>query len=144
MTSGTAVPVFYTQMGWIFSRFRRSWDMRSFQPPTCIPILLMINRTRHLYKWVNKSWGMIVVKIKKVVEKIVEKQPYRGGLRIALEKQKKKPAAKQRVSLVPVAGLEPARCRQRWILSPLRLPFHHTGRCYNSIHHVFQNSKRNF
>ena len=29
--------------------------------------------------------------------------------------------------LVPVAGLEPARCRQRWILSPLRLPFHHTG-----------------
>ncbi len=31
--------------------------------------------------------------------------------------------------LVPVAGLEPARCRQRWILSPLRLPFHHTGRC---------------
>ena len=32
--------------------------------------------------------------------------------------------------MVPVAGLEPARCRQRWILSPLRLPFHHTGRCY--------------
>ena len=24
--------------------------------------------------------------------------------------------------MVPVAGLEPARCRQRWILSPLRLP----------------------
>ena len=24
--------------------------------------------------------------------------------------------------VVPVAGLEPARCRQRWILSPLRLP----------------------
>ena len=31
--------------------------------------------------------------------------------------------------LVPVTGLEPVRCRQRWILSPLRLPFHHTGRC---------------
>ena len=30
--------------------------------------------------------------------------------------------------LVPVTGLEPVRCRQRWILSPLRLPFHHTGR----------------
>ncbi len=29
--------------------------------------------------------------------------------------------------LVPVTGLEPVRCRQRWILSPLRLPFHHTG-----------------
>ena len=29
--------------------------------------------------------------------------------------------------MVPVAGLEPARCHQRWILSPLRLPFHHTG-----------------
>ena len=24
--------------------------------------------------------------------------------------------------LVPVTGLEPVRCRQRWILSPLRLP----------------------
>ena len=44
--------------------------------------------------------------------------------------------------LVPVTGLEPVRCRQRWILSPLRLPFHHTGRCLNSIHHVFENSKR--
>ena len=31
------------------------------------------------------------------------------------------------LSLVPVTGLEPVRCRQRWILSPLRLPFHHTG-----------------
>ena len=29
--------------------------------------------------------------------------------------------------MVPVTGLEPVRCRQRWILSPLRLPFHHTG-----------------
>ena len=28
----------------------------------------------------------------------------------------------KRVSLVPVTGLEPVRCRQRWILSPLRLP----------------------
>ena len=38
--------------------------------------------------------------------------------------------------LVPVAGLEPARCRQRWILSPLRLPFHHTGRCvFLVVHH---------
>ena len=27
-----------------------------------------------------------------------------------------------RAILVPVAGLEPARCRHRWILSPLRLP----------------------
>ena len=33
------------------------------------------------------------------------------------------------IPFLPVAGLEPARCRQRWILSPLRLPFHHTGRC---------------
>jgi len=24
--------------------------------------------------------------------------------------------------LVPGAGIEPARCRQRWILSPVRLP----------------------
>ena len=31
--------------------------------------------------------------------------------------------------LVPVTGLEPVRHRWRWILSPLRLPFHHTGIC---------------
>ena len=29
--------------------------------------------------------------------------------------------------LVPVTGLEPVRCCQRGILSPLCLPFHHTG-----------------
>ena len=44
--------------------------------------------------------------------------------------------------MVPVTGLEPVRCRQRWILSPLRLPFHHTGRCFNSIHHCRKNSKK--
>ena len=32
------------------------------------------------------------------------------------------------IALVPVTGLEPVRHRWRWILSPLRLPFHHTGR----------------
>ena len=30
---------------------------------------------------------------------------------------------------MPVTGLEPVRHRWRRILSPLRLPFHHTGRC---------------
>lgn len=29
--------------------------------------------------------------------------------------------------LVPVVGLEPTRCRHQRILSPSRLPFHHTG-----------------
>ncbi len=29
--------------------------------------------------------------------------------------------------MVPVTGLEPVRCCQRGILSPLCLPFHHTG-----------------
>ena len=29
--------------------------------------------------------------------------------------------------VVPVAGLEPARCCHQGILSPLRLPFRHTG-----------------
>ena len=35
--------------------------------------------------------------------------------------------------LVPVTGLEPVRCRQRWILSPLRLPIpsqRQSGLCY--------------
>ena len=64
-----------------------------------------------------------------MVENLVEKLPDYGGLRITAGQIKKKPVASQRVSLVPVTGLEPVRCRQRWILSPLRLPFHHTGRC---------------
>ena len=34
----------------------------------------------------------------------------------------KKSRSEERDFLVPVAGLEPARCRHRWILSPLRLP----------------------
>ena len=33
-----------------------------------------------------------------------------------------KPEGSPKGILVPVAGLEPARCRHRWILSPLRLP----------------------
>ena len=75
----------------------------------------------------------------KVVEKIVEKFPGCGGLRIAAGKEKSpKPIDNQGFwALVPVTGLEPVRCRQRWILSPLRLPFHHTGmmrlRCFYSI-----------
>ena len=43
--------------------------------------------------------------------------------------------------MVPVTGLEPVRCRQRWILSPLRLPFHHTGSYLHSIQHLFENGK---
>jgi len=36
--------------------------------------------------------------------------------------------------MVPVAGLEPAPCCQDWILSPGRLPFHHTGIfCFPSL-----------
>ena len=39
------------------------------------------------------------------------------------------------LDMVPVAGLEPARCRQRWILSPLRLPIpsHRQVPCYYSV-----------
>ena len=41
--------------------------------------------------------------------------------------QKKRPSVRTTSFLVPVTGLEPVRHRWRWILSPLRLPFHHTG-----------------
>ena len=40
--------------------------------------------------------------------------------------------------LVPVTGLEPVRCRQRWILSPLRLPIpshRQVKRLYNGKRH---------
>ena len=44
--------------------------------------------------------------------------------------------------LVPVVGLEPTRCRHQRILSPSRLPFHHTGVVLLSIYQAPENSKR--
>ena len=44
--------------------------------------------------------------------------------------------------LVPVVGLEPTRCRHQRILSPSRLPFHHTGVALTSIYQEAENSKR--
>ena len=46
--------------------------------------------------------------------------------------------------LVPVTGLEPVRHRWRRILSPLRLPFHHTGIYLLSIVHFCTNCKKKF
>ena len=43
--------------------------------------------------------------------------------------KKKREAKASLFFLVPVTGLEPVRHRWRRILSPLRLPFHHTGKC---------------
>jgi len=39
--------------------------------------------------------------------------------------------------MVPEDGLEPSRYLYRWILSPLRLPFHHSGICLYIIHNLF-------
>lgn len=38
------------------------------------------------------------------------------------------------IKVVPVAGFEPARLLQRGILSPICLPFHHTGTLAAIIH----------
>ena len=49
------------------------------------------------------------------------------------------------IGLVPVAGLEPARCRHRWILSPLRLPIpsHRHGACI--VYYTFpKNARKNY
>ena len=46
--------------------------------------------------------------------------------------------------MVPVTGLEPVRHRWRRILSPLRLPFHHTGDYQVIILLFLENSKQNF
>ena len=75
---------------------------------------------------------------RELVEKLVELRPYRGGLKITAGKRKTpKPLENKGFwDLVPVTGLEPVRCRQRWILSPLRLPFHHTGRIHSCSHLV--------
>ena len=45
-----------------------------------------------------------------------------GGVGVDTEKRRTPDLYTVGSSVVPVAGLEPARCRQRWILSPLRLP----------------------
>ena len=64
-----------------------------------------------------------------MIEKLIEFHIPRSGLTIASSKQKSpKPLETLRIlDLVPVTGLEPVRHRWRRILSPLRLPFHHTG-----------------
>ena len=64
-----------------------------------------------------------------MVEKVVERDNQSSGLTIASSKQKspKSLEALRILDLVPVTGLEPVRHRWRRILSPLRLPFHHTG-----------------
>ena len=45
-----------------------------------------------------------------------------------IHKQQKNRSLKAAALLVPVVGLEPTRCRHQRILSPSRLPFHHTGK----------------
>ena len=45
-----------------------------------------------------------------------------------IHKQQKSRSLKAAALLVPVVGLEPTRCRHQRILSPSRLPFHHTGK----------------
>ena len=79
-----------------------------------------------------------------MVEKLIENYNRRSGLKIAVGKEKiPKPLETLRIlDLVPVTGLEPVRCRQRRILSPLRLPFHHTGQYdLTSIVHFSGKSK---
>ena len=65
-----------------------------------------------------------------MIEKLIEFSGFSNGLTIAAGKEKSpKPIDNQGFwAMVPVTGLEPVRCRQRRILSPLRLPFHHTGK----------------
>ena len=64
-------------------------------------------------------------------------------LRFEKEEQRRERAPTYKISrskryiacsdVVPVVGLEPTRSRPRRILNPLRLPFHHTGRCNRII-----------
>ena len=56
-----------------------------------------------------------------------EKEEQRRECALTYEKSRSK-RYKACSDVVPVTGLEPVRCRQRRILSPLRLPFHHTGK----------------
>ena len=64
-----------------------------------------------------------------MIEKLIEFPRNRGGLKIAAGKRKSPKSLENQGfwAMVPVTGLEPVRHRWRWILSPLRLPFHHTG-----------------
>jgi len=55
-----------------------------------------------------------------LMEKLMEMWVNRSGLTITVGKEKSpKPIDNNRFwTLVPVTGLEPVRCRQRWLLSP--------------------------
>ena len=55
---------------------------------------------------------------------------------------KRKEGTSPSLLLVPVVGLEPTRCRHQRILSPSRLPFHHTGVSLSSIYHPEGKFKR--
>lgn len=44
----------------------------------------------------------------------------------------------KKILMVPAAGLEPARCHHRWILSPLRLPIPSR----RQVMHILQNLEK--
>ena len=67
-----------------------------------------------MINWEKESKTNIKNKDKK--QKKIMQSIYNGNI------NKKKIAKKLSYVLVPEAGLEPARCCHRWILSPVRLP----------------------
>ena len=132
MIFGIVVLAFFLQMVRTYWPSRKYCVTSNWQLRLAILIKSVKRKLRHWKKWVNSCgtrWSNRM-RHKELVEKLVELRPYRGGLKITAGKRKNpKPLENKGFwDLVPVTGLEPVRCRQRWILSPLRLPFHHTGR----------------
>ena len=64
----------------------------------------------------------IIISFPKVLAQKNRTATLSGGFQICCLNNKNPQSLRNGGNLVPVAGLEPARYRYRWILSPLRLP----------------------
>ena len=117
-------------MVWAWRRFRSGWDTAIFPPhPTSTPIWISIPRLL-LPMQFSESTRLEEGSSLRLPSWFLNLFEKNGKMK----SQEKVPKTTENscywvLLMVPVTGLEPVRHRWRWILSPLRLPFHHTGNC---------------
>ena len=94
-------------------RFSSVAKRQKRHPPKGMPFLVQLSNSNP-----NSSHRQTRAQRKRVA---AEKEEQRRECALTFEKSRSK-RYKACSDVVPVTGLEPVRCRQRWILSPLRLP----------------------
>ena len=71
-------------------------------------------QTKKVYKWYHS--------IRKPLDNLYQDRNKTICVELFYKRRRSKCLLHSDLFVMPVAGLEPARCRHRWILSPLRLP----------------------